>query len=1274
MAQLDAVRRSVERLFESARANSNSAYQTTQLNKYQGIALSAIAKTHLPMWNVQRRAMPFLKHDVKFYRYIQHRFQPPESMDIPTLEVFRRKYDTIITAYLTDQLAKLGNLKSWCGLGINTRDQQDLFLEFSVANQVVRKPADVKGFLDTIYEDFQSQIDGFSYFEPHRITYLDFHIVKYEPLKGSSYIRSPPHIYNKKCCVNVKNNDAYCFLYALDAYLYPQGIHPERPKHYEKSIKRYDIAGLDFPLHENDIVKFEAQNQKQLRGHIIDCYYTDDDPDSVLSLRVNPDRKRKDRIKLLLYKNAENDHGHYMLIKDWNAFVNTQGQHSWVCPCCLTRLNNTDKTVFDRHLEMCVALGGTRIVMPEMKEKAPELFFQNHYRENRHPLVAYPDFESKNVKVGNKVQQVSVSWAMLLAVKDGVRLDGLDDIPTYTGSTRPESAQIFKGSWFKHIPNQRWFYYFQHEGMPDAGQVFLETMKAISKCFSYTANHHFQDYPEWKDIVWKNGEREAHNKAKECKYCSLPFKLGDKNLRKVADHDHLTGDYRGALHSACNLRAGQHETRYFIPVVFHNLKGYDAHHILSAVSQDETHKDDMFVIAESSEKYKTFTIYPDEYVKWQDEEGQPRKRKTFPLKFIDSYAFISESLSTILETLSKNENAVKTGRSSLKPITQEGKGALPYDQPWHTPENLNSTSLYPIEWFDSTLSGKMKKSEYQNLLEIWKAEGLGTCHHFHDLYLKVDVGGLHDMFETFRDLCIQDDGLDPVYYTGLPSFSLDSALKMIKARLELLTDEEMYLMFEKQKRGGISVQTHRYAKTEGKNHVKAFDANNLYGHSMSQMLPVRGFKWIPKEELMRGVFKDNATYEVWIRTPQHLHDEWDEYPICEKMMIEDRHLNDTHKRLLHKNTFTPCVKLCGTLSDKDHYVINGKLLNYFLGKGHEVVKVYRGIEYEEEAWLKPYIEFNNAKRSQTTVEFERDIYKKKNNSVFGKTMEDVRKYQNFHLVKTEKLFKKYTERPDFKSIIMYGDYDDPNLFGIWSNKTEVYLNKPIYLGTTILDLSKLQMNELHYDVMKKQFGTRCKLLMSDTDSLVYEIQSDDLNTELQSISRHFDFSNLKVSAKDALKKCLSVEGWRLDGDTYYHPLYDKTNKDHLGLLKDDVKGRIIAEFVGLRAKMYAFRFADGRTYDYDDREDHDEEPEEKLILKGIPKKVKKELLRFCHYKTTLETQTSGDRVSFYKIESKDHNIYLFQTSKLTLSAYDDKRYVLPNGIATRAHGHYLNVI
>jgi hypothetical protein len=125
-----------------------------------------------------------------------------------------------------------------------------------------------------------------------------------------------------------------------------------------------------------------------------------------------------------------------------------------------------------------------------------------------------------------------------------------------------------------------------------------------------------------------------------------------------------------------------------------------------------------------------------------------------------------------------------------------------------------------------------------------------------------------------------------------------------------------------------------------------------------------------------------------------------------------------------------------------------------------------------------------------------------NNSVYGKTMEDVRKYSNFKLVRTDK-FEKYTNRADYKRPVIFGEH----LSGIELRTTEVILNKPIYVGQAVLDLSKVLMSRLHYDVMKKHFGNRCKLLMTDTDSLMYGIETEDITADLSAMREYFDFSN-----------------------------------------------------------------------------------------------------------------------------------------------------------------------
>ena len=439
-------------------------------------------------------------------------------------------------------------------------------------------------------------------------------------------------------------------------------------------------------------------------------------------------------------------------------------------------------------------------------------------------------------------------------------------------------------------------------------------------------------------------------------------------------------------------------------------------------------------------------------------------------------------------------------------------------------------------------------------------------------------------------------------------------------------------MFERGIRGGISVQTKRYAESSQDVHIEYWDANNLYGHGMCQQLPCGDFFWYCPVYLRSYLLKHNqgpedGEYEIDLQTPFELHDDWNEYPIPEKMVITEGLISPKSRELLQGKPFIGGEKLVGHLGEKKNIVINGKLLNYLLRKGHKVTAIHRGIGYKSSAWLKPYIELNTRLRSQTTVDFERDIFKLMNNAVFGKTMEDVRKYSNFYLVRTEK-WSKTVNRPDFKTSRAFGKY----VSGVFRHKTEVQLNKPIYVGASVLDLSKLHMFHLHYDVVKAHFKNRAELLMTDTDSLVYEITSPDLTADLWQIREHFDFSNLPRD----------------------HPLYDASKKDQVGLLKDEFKGQRVLEFVGLRSKMYSVL---------------DENRKTTAKAKGIPKSVTKRELPHQLYKDALFAQQPCS-VTFHQIVSRNHIVEVKQQTKKALNAYDDKRYICDDGITTRAYGHY----
>ena len=243
-------------------------------------------------------------------------------------------------------------------------------------------------------------------------------------------------------------------------------------------------------------------------------------------------------------------------------------------------------------------------------------------------------------------------------------------------------------------------------------------------------------------------------------------------------------------------------------------------------------------------------------------------------------------------------------------------------------------------------------------------------------------------------------------------------------------------------------------------------------------------------------------------------------------------------------------------------------------------------------------------------------------------MENVREHINFELVDTPERFQKCVNNPTYKHRHIINE----NLVGVEKLKETVKLSKPIYVGMSILDLSKLHMYSFNYDVLKHKYKEDIKLIYTDTDSFVIHTKTEDIYDDFKELSEHMDFSGYNKN----------------------HKCYDPTNKKVLGKFKDECDGKIIAHFIGLKPKSYAFKV-------------YKEDKEEKKS-KGIVKhKVKKELT-FKKYKQTLET-TQSDKVSFNSIRSKNHQIYTINQIKQSLSRYDNKRYCL-DSVSSFPFGHF----
>ena len=242
-------------------------------------------------------------------------------------------------------------------------------------------------------------------------------------------------------------------------------------------------------------------------------------------------------------------------------------------------------------------------------------------------------------------------------------------------------------------------------------------------------------------------------------------------------------------------------------------------------------------------------------------------------------------------------------------------------------------------------------------------------------------------------------------------------------------------------------------------------------------------------------------------------------------------------------------------------------------------------------------------------------------------MENLRKHRSVELTHTEERLIKLSSNSTYKLHRIFSE----DLVGVEMNKVKVKLNKPIYIGMTVLDLSKHTMYDFYYNYLKKLYKDKVQLQMTDTDSFLFYCECEDLFNDMYNYSHLFDTSDFP---KD-------------------HFLQSNINKKVMGKMKCDTNEKCISEYCGLRSKMYAFS-CDGK---------------EDKRAKGIAKVVVKKDLRLQHYKETLFNDSQLISV-MNTFRSHNHEIYLESIKKIGLSCFDDKRYLLEDGITSYAYGHY----
>ena len=1030
---------------------------------------------------------------------------------------------------------------------------------------------------------------------------LVLHTTRWEPIYGSSYMPLDPYLANKKAIINMKNEDDKCFMWCVLRALYPKNDHPER---IDKDLKsKQDIInmkGICYPVSLKAIDHFE-----HLNPNISISVLGYNKEDRVFPLRISKYTGCDNDIVLLLLKEAEKGENgeikektHYTLVKNKSALIASQkNNHKGKRHLCLNCFNSFNiLESLNKHKEYCYENKSVKITMPPQNTC---LRFKNFHHSEKAPFAVYADFESlikpldncnpdPNKSYTKKYQKHEpISFSYYIAVNG----DFFKPVLRKYTKTKPEDA--------------------------DAMDIFIKWLEEDVKDIANI---------EPKEMIFTEEDIKHFNNASDCWICGE--ELGNDRVR---DHCHFTGRYRGPAHNSCNLKYRKPKN---ISVFFHNLSGYDSHLFIKKLGTPDKNEN-IDCIPNNEEKYISFskTIVTGQYT---NKKGEV-KYKTFKIVFKDSLKFMSSSLGVLVNNLPKD--AFKNLLNYFTPKQAEilkQKGFYPYEY-MDSEEKFNDTKLPPREAFYSNLSGKgITEKDYKHAGDVWNSFKMKTFKEYHELYNITDVLLLADVFENFRDLCLKIYGLDPVYYFTAPGLAWDACLKITDIDLELLSDPNMLLMFEKGIRGGISIISNRYGEANNKYMRKGFnknkpskylmylDANNLYGCAMSEKLPTHGFKWLSCGE-MEKLF-NNRVIQVWekipcilevdLEYPENLHDLHNDYPFCPE-------------RVKCKNGVE---KLIPNLNDKTKYIIHYKNLIQCLRAGIKLKKIHRGIKFVESEWMKPYIDKNTNLRAVAKNNFEKDFFKLMNNSVFGKTMENIRNRVDVKLVNTKEKLRKLVAKPNLRSP---PKIFSENLVSVHMRKTSLTMNKPIYLGMCILELSKIIMFDFHYNYIKSKYADKAKLLFTDTDSLMYEIQTEDFYKDISGdVKDKFDTSDYPEN----------------------HPSGIPTgeNKKVLGMMKDEVAGKIIKEFVGLRSKLYSFVMDDGG---------------ETKKCKGIKKQVVERSIMHEHYKTCLKTGKELLRKQNI-LRSYNHEVYTEEVNKVALSALDDKRYILSDGMDTLALGHY----
>ena len=867
------------------------------------------------------------------------------------------------------------------------------------------------------------------------------------------------------------------------------------------------------------------------------------------------------QIDLLLYQN------HYCLITKLHCLINKDSHMKWVCRRCLTAFSSED--ILSQHIDRCQKQQPTNITF-SWKD---HLKFEDYHMKVPVPIRVYADFECINQPTDDREAAPQVLYKQIpIAVGFYIISPFGNNYSSYFG----ESCV----TWFVNE---------------------MLTLENIASNY-FKTNLPLEITPE---------EHQSFQQSKVCWLCERKLDGEGEAAHTVRDHDHLTGKYRGAAHNKCNLNCKK-KSSSFVPIFFHNFSGYDCHLIFEELLTSAYDlKLPINIIPKSMENYVSVQVGC--------------------LRFLDSYRFLSSSLDKLMKSMQSAANTFPImDENGLDDELFKKKLAYPYE--YLNLSNIQEPlNLSPEDFWSTLKQTTPSLEEINRTQEIIKKYDLKNGQELTELYLKMDVLQLTEVFENFVEKPTLEYGINPLYSYSLPGYTWKAGLKLTKIKLDFIKDKQLLLLLENNIRGGISsVMGPRFIESNENTKLLYIDANNLYGWAMSQYLPTSEFEKLdfPEEYELEQIVEDlrfipdNNEYGYFIECdleyPAEIKEKTENFPLCPYQTKADPNLFSEYMNSVKQPNYKPTEKLMCDLTNKYNYMMHYRMFKFYTNLGMKVTKIHTIYRFKQSLWLEKYINHNTQKRTVSKTNFEKDLYKLMNNAFFGKTMENVRDRTNLEFIphtNIDQIIKRQSKL-SFKRITNH--YSEFSVYKF--DKEKVIFDKPIYLGFSVLELSKLLMYEFYYHKLQPYYSSDVKLHYMDTDSFILSIKTGDLINDLEYFKDDFDFSELDPS----------------------HELYNSINKKVIGKMKIETSPIIeLDNFIALRSKSYSFSYGSS-------------------VQKATQKSKQKGIQHTPIYSQFINSLFNSETTTAtnYSIRSNAHKLTVQKQDKLALNPFDDKRMYL----------------